>query len=280
MITATDTASAKDETFEITFSSGRDITATDRGVAVLGTDLAKSKSKKVGDTITLRGRDFQVIGIMEKTFTAPDNSAAVPLADAQELYYEDIPAAFRENLDKYTLTNGINVFYLDGHDPNRVTADINSQVRDVKAYAPDEFKKQIEDSMAIFNVIIMGSAFVAVIVGSFSIINTMSMSIIERTKEIGVKKAIGASNRRIIREVVLEAALMGFFGGIVGTILGYGAVRLINAATESSGQVVFLTTPRLAVGAILFSVLIGAVSGLYPAWYAARLDPIKALRSE
>jgi putative ABC transport system permease protein len=217
---------------------------------------------------------------MEKTFTAPDNSAGVPLADAQELYYEDIPAAFKDGIDKYKLANGINVFVSDGHDPNKVTEDINNQVKDVKAYAPDEFKKQIENSVAIFNVIIMGSAIVAVIVGSFSIINTMSMSIIERTKEIGVKKAIGASNRRVIREVVLESALVGFFGGIAGTILGYGAVRLINAATESTGQVIFLTTPRLAIGAVLFAVLIGAVSGLYPAWYAARLDPIKALRSE
>lgn len=280
MISATDVAAAKDETFIINFSSGRDIRVNERGVAVLGVDLAKSAKKQVGDTIDLRGRDFKVIGIMEKTFTAPDNSASIPLADAQELYYEDIPATFRGNVNKYQLANGITVFVKPGYDPAKVTAAINNQVKDVKAYAPDEFKKQIENSMAIFNVIIMGSALVAVIVGSFSIINTISMSIIERTREIGIKKAIGASNRRIIREVVKESALMGLFGGLVGTLLGWLTVRLINMATESSGQVVFLATERLLIGSIVFAVLIGAVAGLYPAWYAARLDPLKALRSE
>lgn len=280
MISGTDLAAAKDETFKIYFSSGRDIQEGDRGVAVLGIDLAKSAKKKVGDTISLRGRDFKVIGIMEKTFTAPDNSAAVALADAQELYYEDIPVAFRSNVNKYELANSINVFVKEGFDPAKVTEAINAQVADVKAYAPDEFKKQIEDSMAIFNVIIMGSALVAVLVGGFSIINTMSMAIIERTREIGIKKAIGASNKRVIREVVQESALMGVLGGAVGTALGYLTVRLINAATESSGQIVFLATTRLLVGSIIFAVIIGAVAGLYPAWYAARLDPIKALRSE
>lgn len=280
MIVGTELAASKDETFEIRYASGHEIREGDRNVAVLGIDLAKSADKKVGDTIRLRDRDFEVIGVMEKTFTAPDNSAEVALADAQELYYEDIPAAFRGSIDKYTLANGIEVFVHDGYDPNKVTDAINAQVADVKAYAPDEFKKQIESSMAIFNVIIMGSALVAVLVGSFSIINTMSMSIIERTKEIGIKKAIGASNKRIIREVVKESAIMGLLGGVVGTLLGWLAVRVINAATESSGQVVFLATSRLLIGSVAFAVLIGAVAGLYPAWYAARLDPIKALRSE
>lgn len=280
MITGVLPEADKDETFKINYSSGRAIKSGERGLAELGIDLASNTKKKVGDTIRLRNRDFTVVGIMEKTFTAPDNSAGVAFKDAQEMFFEDIPVAFRANMNKYDLANGIQVFVKKGYDSNAVTAAINAQVQDIKAYAPDEFKKQIQNTMAIFNVITLGSASVAAIVGGFSIINTMSMSIIERTKEIGVKKAIGASNKRILREIITESALMGMLGGLIGTLVGWGAVRGINAASAHSGQVVFLTTPRLVIGAMLFAVIIGAIAGLYPAWYALRLNPIKALRSE
>jgi putative ABC transport system permease protein len=280
MITAADVAINKDETFELKYKDGRAITAEDRNVAVLGSDLANTDHKHVGDTITLKGREFTVVGILEKTLTAPDNSVSIALADAQELYFNDIPVAFRAGIKASQIANGITVFVKDGFNADQVTEKINQQVGDVKAFAPDEFKKTIKNSMAIFNVIILGSALVAVLVGGFSIINTMSMAIIERTKEIGIKKAIGASNKSIISEIVVEAALMGLIGGVFGTVLGSVTVLGINAVTRRTGQVVFLTTPRLAIASIIFAVFIGAVAGLYPAWYASRLHPIKALRSE
>jgi len=280
MISGGDPASAVDETFEIATATGRAIKKSDNKKVVLGVDLAKTMGSKVGDTIKLRKRDFEVVGILETTFTAPDSMAIVNLPDAQEIYYEDIPAAYRQGVNKEDLATSIEVFVKDGVDPEKVVKKINANVKDVVALSPKEFKKQVADSTAIFNLIILGSALVALIVGSFSIINTMIMSVTERIREIGIKKAIGASNFRIMREFLLEAAVVGFIGGLVGLSMGYVGVRIINAITEPSGIVIFLTTPRLAIGSVAFATILGAVAGLYPAWFASRLNPIEALRNE
>jgi putative ABC transport system permease protein len=242
--------------------------------------MPKKLNAKIGDTINLKGQKFEVVGIYEKTFSAPDNSISVNLPDAQEMYLETLPAAFRSALKKEDIATSFIVLTKTGFDPNKVTEEINAKIKDVKALAPDEFKKQIASSVQIFNLIIFAVGLIALIVGSFSVINTMIMSVTERIREIGIKKAIGASNFRILREFVLEAAVMGLLGGLIGLLLGWGTVRLINFITAPSGQIIFLTTPRLAIGSVVFSTFLGAFAGLYPAWYASRLNPIQALRSE
>lgn len=280
MITGGDPDSAVDETFELSYAKGRAIQNGDSRKVVLGVDLAKNLSASVGDNIKLRDKDFEVVGVLEKTFTAPDNMAIVNLPDAQEIFYDDIPAAYRAGVKKEDLATSIEVFVKDDYDPEEVVKRINENVKDITALSPSEFKKQVADATAIFNLIILGSAIIALIVGSFSIINTMIMSVAERIREIGIRKAIGASNSRIMREFLFEAAIMGFIGGLVGLGLGYSTVRIINFITEPSGQVIFLTTTRLAVGSVVFATVLGAVAGLYPAWYASRLNPIEALRNE
>jgi putative ABC transport system permease protein len=280
MIGGGDPKQEEDEPFKISYAKGRPIKEGDQRKVVIGQDLLNELDADVGDKIKLREKEFEVVGIMEKTFTAPDNMAIVNLPDAQELYLEDIPAAYRSRVKKEDLATSIEVFTKEGVDPNFVVEQINESVSDVKAVSPDEFKEQVASQTAIFNLIIIGSALIALIVGSFSIINTMIMSVTERIREIGIKKAIGASNARILREFILEAAVMGLMGGLIGLALGWGSVRIINSIMAESGQIIFLTTPRLAVGSVLFATFLGAASGLYPAWYAARLNPIQALRSE
>jgi len=270
----------KGESTSIKIGSGRDIQSGDSKKAVLGSDMPKKLNAKIGDTINLRGQKFEVVGIYDKTFSAPDNSISVNLPDAQAMFLDTLPAAFRSSLKKEDIATSFVVLTKDGYDPNKVTEEINAKIKEVKALAPDEFKKQIANSVQIFNLIIFAVGLIALIVGSFSVINTMIMSVTERIREIGIKKAIGASNARILREFVLEAAVMGLLGGLIGLGLGWGTVRIINAITASSGQIIFLTTPRLAIGSVLFSTFLGAFAGLYPAWFASRLNPIRALRSE
>ena len=132
----------------------------------------------------------------------------------------------------------------------------------------------------IFNAIIIGVAVISLIVGGLSVINTMAMSVTERTREIGIKRAIGGSRRRIIRELVAEAALIGLIGGLIGLALGAIVVMLANELGRSSGTILFDLTLSTAVFAVAFSTILGMVAGIVPAWGAARLDPVTALRYE
>ena len=108
----------------------------------------------------------------------------------------------------------------------------------------------------------------------------MAMSVTARTREIGIKRAIGGSRQRIIRELVTEAGLIGVIGGLIGLALGAVVVFLANEAGRSSGTSLFDLTPGTAVFAVAFSTILGTVAGIVPAWNAARLDPVAALRYE
>jgi putative ABC transport system permease protein len=108
----------------------------------------------------------------------------------------------------------------------------------------------------------------------------MAMSVTERIREIGIKRAIGGSRRRIVRELVAEAGLIGVIGGVLGLVLGAIVVYLANEAGRSSGTILFELTLGTAVFAVAFSTILGMVAGIVPAWSAARLDPVQALRYE
>jgi putative ABC transport system permease protein len=106
------------------------------------------------------------------------------------------------------------------------------------------------------------------------------MSVAERTREIGIKRAIGGSRARIIRELVAEAAGIGLIGGLIGLALGGTVVVVANELGRASGNVLFDLTPTTAVFAVGFSTILGMAAGIIPAWSAARLDPVSALRYE
>jgi putative ABC transport system permease protein len=108
----------------------------------------------------------------------------------------------------------------------------------------------------------------------------MTMSVSERTREIGVRKAIGASDGQIVRQFLTEAGVIGLIGGVSGLFLGWIAATIVNAALESRNLDLFVVTPRLAIGAVVFAVVLGLVSGLYPSLHAARMRPVAALRYE
>jgi putative ABC transport system permease protein len=143
-----------------------------------------------------------------------------------------------------------------------------------------EFSETVGATTVIFNAIIIGVAAISLIVGGLSVINTMAMSVAERTREIGIRRAIGGSRRRIVRELVAEAGVIGLLGGLIGLGLGAAVVILVNEAGRSSGTVLFDLTPQTAVFAVGFSTILGMVAGIIPAWTAARLDPVSALRYE
>jgi putative ABC transport system permease protein len=117
-------------------------------------------------------------------------------------------------------------------------------------------------------------------VGGLSVINTMAMSVAERTREIGIKRAIGASRWRIRREIVLESALIGLIGGLLGLGIGALIVYLGNEAGRASATILFDLTLGTAISSVTFATVLGALAGFIPAWHASRLDPVTALRYE
>jgi putative ABC transport system permease protein len=270
------------EDFALHYAQGRALTDADEGslVTVLGADIARKFDKHVGDTIDLKGIRFEVVGILEPTLTAPDQAASVPLQAAQTLLLKTLPPMVAKGLDREDLATTMTVFLQPGADPQEVADRIEAKVPGVATMTGADFDAQIGSATSLLNSILVGIALISLAVGGLSVVNTMAMSVAERTREIGIKRAIGGSRSRIVREFVVEAAIIGFIGGAIGLVLGAIVVTLANDAGRSSGTVLFQLTAGTALAAVAFATILGAIAGFFPAVHAARLDPVAALRYE
>jgi putative ABC transport system permease protein len=171
-----------------------------------------------------------------------------------------------------------------------ITEEINNL--GYQAYTPQSFVQGINNFFVILQVIFGGVGAIALLVAAIGIANTMTMAILERTREIGLMKAIGATNRDVLSIFLGEAAGIGFIGGVGGLILGWSAAQILNVLAMSylAGQaaqqgglpptVAVYTPPWLPVFALIFATLVGLLSGLYPALRAATLVPLNALKYE
>ena len=280
MIMGTDTRQRGVEKFVIGYAEGREIRSGDTGVVALGSDMALKLDASVGDTVTVRGKRFRVVGVADKTLTAPDQTIMMSLADAQTLFLEDLPAAVRDRIDPHDLCTSIAVYPSSGVDPEKLAKTISREVPGVRADGPNAFKETVGNSMKMFNAIIFGVAMVSLLIGGLSVVNTMTMAVAERTREIGIRKAIGAGTGAIMRQFIAESAVIGLVGGATGLAIGAALVALFNAGGAASGTQLFLVTTRLAFGSLAFAVVLGTLSGIYPAFHAAGLNPVRALRYE
>jgi|SRR5581483_5431960 len=252
----------------ITLKKGRWLQRGDEYETVVGSQLAKKRNLDLGSTIRYRDHDLVVVGILNETQTTPDNIAMVNLDTVRRLI---------------KAPELIAAMYVVPENPARVdqiAQNIRDNVDNVQVFTPKEAAAQAQQALAVFNVILVGGAVLAVFVGGLAVINTMIMSVNERRHEIGLKKAVGASDGEIVREYLTEAALIGLVGGVIGLVLGWGLATLLNAVTAQAlgGSSIFNVTPRLMAVSVGFAVALGTLAGFYPAWSAARLDPVKALR--
>ncbi len=263
-------------------AEGRIPGSGERGVVVLGSDIARQTKAKVGETVELRGKTFEVVGVMKRTFiNLSDSAAYVGLEDARQLYVETLPKAFQSKVDPDDLAMGITAYTRQGVDADAVAAELERDIPGLGATGPQEMMTKVNGLISMLNAVVASIAVLALLIGGLSVINTMMMSVGERGREIGLKRALGASRRRVGREVLAEAALLGGIGGLIGIALGVlVALGLNSALLAATGTSAFLVTWRLAVGALLFSVVLGVLGGLYPARKAARVDPAVALAYE
>ena len=250
----------------VTLQSGRFLQPGDKYFTVVGTSIAGEFDLQVGNKIEIHDKNFTVVGIMEYTGSFFDNVATIPLETAQDLY----------NFDNSLST--IFAIAQEGVDEDLLAKRIEFSVKGTSTISPSELREQASQSLLIFSVITISSALLAAIIGGLSVMNTMLMSVIERTREFGILKAMGAETKDILLMTLGEAAIMGVAGGLFGIGLGSALTYALNSWLSSQGMVLFLITPRLIVVAMLFATFIGMVSGLYPAYRAAKMSPMEALR--
>ncbi len=265
--------------------SGRLLTLNDEGKVVLGSNFASKdefgKNIEVGSKITIQGREFQVAGILKPGSSAILNGVILMLEkDMKELLNIgdeiDLIVARVENKD----------------DIDKVANDIKNKLRkdrkekvgeeDFTVQTPVQSLSAFNTILNIINLIVVGIASISLIIGGIGIANTMYTSVLERTKEIGVMKAIGAKNSDILQIFVIESGLFGLAGGIAGAILGISLSFLVSASANSYfGQDIlkFQISWPLLIGAISFSFIIGILAGLIPSYQASKLKPVDALRA-
>jgi putative ABC transport system permease protein len=280
--------------FKTTFAQGHQIDAGSTGQVVLGSTIDKEFNKKIGDTVDLPVRptdakpdfishSFTVVGILNPTLTAPDTFAYINIVDGQMLLKDSLPISIRDQIDVSKITEGIDVYGQPGtsiSNLDKIADRINAQVSGVKATRPSVIVDSFKAGGAIFTGITTAAALLALVIGGLSVVNTMFMAVAERIREIGLKKAVGATTRHIMGEFLLEATVIGALGGVIGYGIGLVITIIANATTPPGQSTLFLITVRLTVFALGFAIALGAVAGILPAWRAARLDPVTALRNQ
>lgn len=264
---------------------GRNMEEGDGYDAVIGNDFAYDffeNDVDVGDDIVINEEEFKVIGVLDKIGNRQDDTAvSIPMDTAKELF------------DTGDEIYGIMVRVDDGQIPLEVAERIKEDLRDYRdeeegeeSFSVQTFEQILEQVgvvLGIISAVLIGIAGISLLVGGVGIMNTMYTAVLERTKDIGIMKSIGATNKDVMMIFLLESGMYGLVGGVVGVVSG-SLLSLIVAkvASFALGIDYFRAsiTWWLVVGALLFSFIVGCVSGVLPAKQAASLKPADALRYE
>jgi putative ABC transport system permease protein len=264
--------------------AGRVLRSGDRRVAVVGASFAASRSLGAGDTLPLDGRPFTIVGVLDRTLTAPDRFVMVPIEDARDLWVAKDPllrtvlASGGVPLTAGDLNTGAAVGWRDGEDADAVALRIREQVNGVNVQIPSELSQLLRSSTAFFSALLIGIAALGLVIGGLSLANTVTAAVFERIRDFGVKRALGATDAQLGREILSEALGVTLTGGLAGIALALALGTAVESYASGSEQQLFLFSLRLLGGALTFSVLLGAVAATYATLRIVRISPAEAIR--
>ena len=234
---------------------------------LLGRVAADNLHKKTGDTLRLFDSSFRIVGIYETGVPMQDGGGVLTLRDAQNLFGQPHKVSF------------IGVWLSDPSLAEQVIATAEEKFPEISLSRAAEFTEDLSD-MQMMEASTWGIAMLALIVGGLGMTNTMVMSIYERTREIGVLRALGWGRRRVLNMIVYESITLSLLGGVVGTLVGLLLGWLLNQNSIIQGFLTLKYEPALFAQAFITALLLGIVGGVYPAWRASNLQPAEALRYE
>jgi len=273
------------ESLEKRLLDGRIVKQGEESKVIVGYKLYDDlfdKGVRLRDKVEFEGREFKVVGILEKIGNPYDDNAVLMRKEVM-----------RELLNIPDEESSIIVKVADGFDPEDVAETIKRKLRQSRGEREGEetfsiqTSEQLLDSFknifSIVQTVLIGIASISLIVGGIGIMNTMYTSVLERTKEIGTMKAIGARNSQILLLFLVESGLLGLVGGLIGVGIGIGLAKGVEVGAEMALGTKLLQaslSPVIIFGALAFSFIVGSLSGILPAMQAANMRPVDALRYE
>ncbi|MFN2274778.1 MAG: ABC transporter permease [Anaerolineales bacterium] len=258
-------------------------------VVVIGPDTAETlfgrREGVTGETVRIEGQPFRVIGVTQAKggsgFQNPDNQIYIPMTTAQTR----LMRRTRGNVDMLMVQAITSDAVADAE--QQIASILRARHRtpigedDFTIFTQQSFLETATTILNVFTIFLGGVAGISLLVGGIGIMNIMLVSVTERTREIGLRKAVGARKRDILLQFLTESALLSVFGGLIGIVLGWGLSQLVGAIAAASNADI---NPVIGLDAVLlatlFSAAVGLFFGLYPAKRAADLEPVEALRYE
>ncbi len=270
------------ESLRVEIEEGKKIRAGELGSVVIGQDIKKefAQELKVGDNLIIREKYFKINGILEKTSSFQINGAMLmaedDLKEISGIDDEIDLILVQVNDEKRVIETAENI-----EKRMRRNRGLDYGEEDFSVTTPLKSFEAVNNILNIINIIFFGIASLSLIIGGIGIANTMYTSVLERTKEIGVMKAIGARNRDVLAIFIIESGFLGFVGGVIGVVIGlglaFGAVYVVGSFLGSlviKAQISFV----MIIFAIGFATIVGLVAGVLPALQASWLKPVEALR--
>lgn len=269
---------------ELPVRAGRFVQDGDRGLIVVGTDFAAARGLRVGGRLRLGEKEFSVVGVLDKTLTAPDRMAFIAIQDARTMWLQRDPLLARVfgggtgTFAPEDLNTGAAVAWQPGVNPDALAYRIRASVSGVNVTIPGELSRLLQTSTAFFSSLLLGIGSLGLLIGGLSLSNVVTAAMFERIRDFGIKRALGATDLQLLREVLEEALAVSLGGSGVGAVLAWVIGWGIERHVIHEGQQLFVFSSRLLLFALAFSLLLGALAATYATLRITRISPAEAIR--